>query len=234
MVFGKKSKNTENTITTTIDGTTLEVVTQTKFLGIILDSGLTWKSHTLYLTKKISKSIGILSRARQLLNKQTLRQLYYSFLYPYLSYCNIIWGNASDNILCPIFRTQKRAIRIIENIKRRNTTKLAFQSLKLLRLPEIYTFSVLLFVYKFKNGLLPHTFDSFYTENRAMHSYQTRNASQFRTPLTKSKISSSFLKKTGVTLWNQFENLITHNIKIGLFKKTVTSILISNYSTEVP
>jgi hypothetical protein len=85
MVFGKKSKNTENTISTTIEGTKLEVVTHTKFLGVILDNDLTWKPHVLHLSNKISKSIGILYRARQFLNKIILRQLYFAFLYPYLT-----------------------------------------------------------------------------------------------------------------------------------------------------
>jgi hypothetical protein len=83
MVFGRKSKNHTNTVSTTIKGTTLEVVTHTKFLGVILDNSLSWKEHTLYLAKKLSKSLGILSRARPFLNKSTLRQLYFSFLYPY-------------------------------------------------------------------------------------------------------------------------------------------------------
>jgi hypothetical protein len=204
----------ENTVSTTIKGTTLEVVNHTKFLGIILDNTLSWKEHTLYLAKKISKSLGILTRARPFLNKSTLRQLYFSFLYPYLNYCNVIWGNAADNILWPLFRIQKRAIRIIENIRSRDSTKQAFNKFKLLRLPEIYKFSVLIFVYKFKNRLLPIIFDSFYIENRQIHRYPTRNANQFRTPLTKSKVAACFVKK---------------KTKIGTFKKDVIARLIKNY-----
>jgi ribonuclease P/MRP protein subunit RPP40 len=73
LVFGKKSKHTENTIITTIKGTTLDVVTHTKFVGVILYNALSWREHTLYLSKKISKSLGILTRARPFLNKSTLR-----------------------------------------------------------------------------------------------------------------------------------------------------------------
>jgi hypothetical protein len=234
MVFGKKTKNEENTISTYIEGTQLEVVTHTKFLGVILDNGLTWKQHAFYLSNKISKSIGILSRARQFLNKSILRQLYYAFLYPYLTYCSLIWGHASDNILWPIFRTQKRAIRIIENIKRRNSTKEAFKSHRLLRLPDIYKYSVLIFVYKYKNGLLPDIFNGFYIENQQIHRYPTRNADQFRVPLTKTKTASSFLNKTGVNIWEEFSPKISHNIKIGLFKKQIISLLIDDYVPSMP
>jgi hypothetical protein len=230
MVFGRGTKARDQHIEINIDGTTLDVVTETKFLGIMVDNGLTWKSHANYLHKKLSKSIGILSRARKFLNLPTLKQLYFSFLFPYLSYGNIIWGRAAEITLDPIFKIQKRAIRIIMNIKRRDSTKLVFKELNLLRLPEIYTFSALLFMYQFKNHLLPIPFDSFYTENRAFHHYPTRLASNLRVPLTRTKMAATFIKKTGVSLWNSLSDNISHATKIGTFKKDLIKLLTSNYS----
>jgi hypothetical protein len=231
MVFGKGRKNHDPLININIQGTKLDIVTQTKFLGIILEHTLSWKSHIIYLSKKIAKSIGILSRARKFLNSDSLRQLYYSFLFPYLSYANIIWGNAAEAHLWPIFKLQKRAIRTILSIRRRDSTKLGFQTLKILRLPDIYTFSVLLFIYKFRNKLLPPTFDHFYYENRDFHAYRTRSANVLRPPLTRTNVAATFVKKTGVAIWTNFSDNITTDTKIGLFKKNVRTLLLSEYST---
>ena len=178
----------------------------------------------------MAKSIGILSRARKFLNKTTLMQLYFSFLYPYLTYCIIIWGRATENALLPIFKTQKRAIRIIDNIRYRDSTKESFHKLKILRLPELYKFTVLLFVYKYKNNLLPGIFDSFYVMNNQMHQYPTRNAGNFRVPITKLRVASTFVKKVGVSLWNEYADQINHDMKIGLFKKAITNILLDTYT----
>jgi hypothetical protein len=230
MLFGKKREGLENSITTNIGGTIIELVTQTKFLGIILDNGLTWKQHIAYLSTKLSKSIGILARARKFLDKNTLKQLYHSFIYPYIMYCNVVWGNAPANVTWPIFRAQKRAIRIISNLRGRDSTKLAFHRLGILRLPEVYKFSTLLFVYKFKNGLLPPTFNSFYTTNNEVHNYHTRHARHLRPPIAKSRIATSFIKKSGVDIWNGFPVTLTHDIKIGLFKKLIMSQLIAQYT----
>jgi hypothetical protein len=205
-------------------------VNQTKFLGVILDNGLTWKQHILYISKKVSKSVGILSRARKFLNKKTLTQLYFSFLYPYLTYCNIIWGNAPDYILWPIFRAQKRAIRIINNIGYRNSTRNAFKELRILRLPDIYTFVVIIFVYKYKNDLLPPPFNGFYITHNQIHRYQTRNANQLRLPLTKTKMATSFIKRTGVNIWNSFSNIIHTNMSFGELKRTIIHSLTDSYS----
>ena len=91
MLFGKGGNSIINV---TIEGESIDIVKETKFLGILLDNSLNWKAHSAYISKKRSKSIGILTRARKLLDRETLRQLYFAFLYPYLNYCLIIWGNA--------------------------------------------------------------------------------------------------------------------------------------------
>jgi hypothetical protein len=227
MLFGKGGKHNINI---KIEGTTIELVKETKFLGVLLDSGITWKQHAAYISKKISKSLGILARARTFLNRVTLRQLYFSFLYPYINYCLIIWGKTAATTINPIFVLQKRAIRIIRNIRGKDSTKIAFKELKILRLPELYTFSVLTFMYKFKNHLLPITFDNFYVENSAFHNYPTRQASNLRNPRTHSNLASSFIKNTGASIWNKYSPYLTHCMKFGLFKTRSIDILMEDYS----
>jgi hypothetical protein len=207
----------------------LERVDQTKFLGIILDSGCTWQPHIQYLTKKIAKSIGILSLARQTLNKKTLTQLYYSFIYPYLLYCNIIWGKAAETHIWPLFKLQKIAIRIIHNIRGRDSTLKAFYSSKILRLPEIHQYSIGMFMYSYNRGNLPHIFQNFFCENRNIHSYNTRNSRDLRPPKIKTNLAQRFIKKTGVELWNTLKNVLPTTVSIGSFKFHLKGYLLKEY-----
>ena len=84
-----------------------------KFLGVMIDDKLNWKEHIQYIKNKISKSIGILYKVRPYLCTGTLRNLYFSFIYPYLIYCNEVWGNACSTHIDPIIKLQKRAVRTI-------------------------------------------------------------------------------------------------------------------------
>ena len=71
----------------------IEQVKETVFLGVVLDEHLTWKpliSHD-QVAHKISKSIGVINRARFFLPKPCLKTLYYCLVYPYLHYCIIVW-----------------------------------------------------------------------------------------------------------------------------------------------
>jgi hypothetical protein len=154
-----------------------------------------------------------------MLDKKILIQLYYTYLYPYIVYCNVIWGNSPDNHLWQIFKLQKWAIRIICNLRKRDSTKSSFFQLKILRLPEIYRLSALLFVFKFKNGLLPPIFTNFFQENQQFHNYPTRQAQNYRNPRTRLKIATTFIKCSGSTLWNALPPEIANITKIGRFKR---------------
>ena len=48
----------------------------TKFLGLVLDENLSWSFHIDSISRKVSKSIGILYRARHYLSLDILRNLY--------------------------------------------------------------------------------------------------------------------------------------------------------------
>ena len=49
-----------------------------KFLDVLLDENLSWRTHIKYIENKISKNIGLLFKARPFLNKKSLLSLYYS------------------------------------------------------------------------------------------------------------------------------------------------------------
>jgi hypothetical protein len=70
MIFGKKNIANPIPINIQIDGKKLTVLEKNKFLGIIHDSGLNWRDHINYLSKKISRSIGIISIARKTLSQK--------------------------------------------------------------------------------------------------------------------------------------------------------------------
>ena len=70
----------------------------TLFLGVYLDSKLSWEDHLLHLKAKVAKNVGIIGRAKRLLNRFTLKTLYYTLVYPLLTYCLEVWGLAAISI----------------------------------------------------------------------------------------------------------------------------------------
>ena len=207
----------------------LEQVKTTKFLGVILDSGLTWKPHIHSLSNKVAKSIGIISLARKTLSQKTLIQLYYSFVFPYLSYCTPIWGNTADSSLWPIYRLQKISIRIIGGISRGSSSRPFCKKFYILHLPEIYKLSIAIFMFKYHNSILPATFNNLFTKNSNFHNYPTRNSNRLRIPRVRTKLADNFVTKQGVLIWNEISGKFDTNTSLNVFKHNLKSYLISTY-----
>ena len=56
----------------TIDGHKIDQVVKTKFLGVVIDNKLNWKEHVSLISGKISRSIGMIIKAKHSLNKDAL------------------------------------------------------------------------------------------------------------------------------------------------------------------
>ena len=84
-----------------------------KYLGVLIDSNLTWKQHILFISSKISKSLGIISRLRHFVPTDTLLSIYRSLIQPYIIYGIAVWGQAAQTNLDKLLILQKRALRLI-------------------------------------------------------------------------------------------------------------------------
>ena len=108
MVFHRARLKTANCNDLVIDNASITRVNSAKYLGIIIDVKFNWIEHITYIKNKISKAIGIMYKARQYLNKSSLVNLYYSYVYPYLTYCIEVWGCAYPTHLQCLFLLQKK------------------------------------------------------------------------------------------------------------------------------
>ena len=69
--------------------------------GILVVNRISLKTHVQMMTRKISKSDGVLTKSRKVLNQKTLSMLYYGLVYPYLLYGTLILGNATTYSIAP-------------------------------------------------------------------------------------------------------------------------------------
>ena len=73
-----------------------------------------------------------------------MRGVYYAFIYPYLSYGNIVWGSKYTTRLAAMRRLQKKIIRIITFSKFKERTGPLFKKLSILPLHDINNEAILL------------------------------------------------------------------------------------------
>jgi hypothetical protein len=197
-----------------LDGCKLDRVHEAKFLGITIDENLTWKKQIDTICKSCSRNIGVLNKLKSFLPKNTLYQLYCSLVLPYLNYGLLLWGTANKVYMNKIFRLQKRALRTISNSSYLCPTKPLFENYKVLNIFDMYTYESAIFMYKYKNNLLPPSFDGVFTIHQENHKYNTRNKGDFQIPIQRVKN----ILTTGPKVWNNLPNHIKCVKSLGQFK----------------
>ena len=91
----------------------------TKYLGVLIDENLSWRTHIVTVAIKISKTIDMLSKLRHFVPSSVLVNIYNALITLYLTYDLISWRKPvkrTSTIKILIF--QKRALRLIYSANR--------------------------------------------------------------------------------------------------------------------
>ena len=162
-------------ITIKINKKAIEEVKYVKYLGVLIDSHLTFKSHINELTKKVARSTGILYKLKHFVTPKILTNVYYAIVYPFLLYGIIIWGSACKTFLSPIHLLQKKIVRLITSKGPFTHSPPLFQQVKLLNIFDIHRFKLSKFVYEIINNQ-NHMLIEF-NKSSTIHYHETRYAS---------------------------------------------------------
>ena len=83
--------------------------------------------------------------------------LYYTLVFPYLVYCNIVWGSAKSTVINKLLILQKRAVRLCTGSYFRAASNELFKQLRLLKINDINKLQTAMFMMKVKNRVLPQS-----------------------------------------------------------------------------
>ena len=108
IVFRSTNKKLKQDVKVSVNNVIIEYVKCTTFLGITIGEYLIWNNHITEVSKKITRASGIIAKIRHLINRNSLKIIYYTLVYPYLIYGNLIWGNTYKTRIQKIFNIQKK------------------------------------------------------------------------------------------------------------------------------
>ena len=174
------------------------------------------------ICRKVSKSIGILCKLSSILPVKSLKCLYFSLIQPYLSYCNLIWGNTFATHLNPLIILQKRAIRLVCKKSYYFHTDSLFKNSKILKLVDINKLNLACFMYK--NHL-----DPIFTRN---HPYGTRNQNSSLPAFQRLTMTQQSIYYSGPLLWNTIPPEIKHSSSLDSFKRKYKNHLLNLYESN--
>lgn len=142
-IFRNRKKHL-NDIDIEYNGQKINEIESTKFLGLQLDCNLNWKSQVDKICTKLCQFSYALYMLRRVVNRSAVITAYYGHVDSLLRYGVIFWGNSVDRER--VFKAQKKCVRAICNIGRTDSCKPHFIDLKILTLPSIYIYEIVMFV----------------------------------------------------------------------------------------
>ena len=166
-----RNKNSASKSVFKFDDVFIKVCDLCKYLGIYVDSKLSFQSHIEYVKKRLSKQCGIICKLRHYVPRKQLIDYYRSNVNPIIQYGILVYGCCSYSSLLPIYILQKKILKIIYFRKRSVSSRDIFISNKLLTVFEFHIYELLKFVLK----SLKNMHSENYLNELFEHEHSTRN-----------------------------------------------------------
>ena len=194
-----------------------------------MDENSNWKPEISHVANKVSKSVGIIRKSSFYLSTKTLRTLYFSLVYPYFFYCNLVWASTYRTNLIRLEILQKRVIRTITKTPWDAHTDPIFKNLGILKFHCIYLIQLGLFMYSYQNQTLPSKFHCKFILQNQIHSYNTRNSYKFRLPFCRTRIKQFSIFYQGPKFYNTLtlfrQELYFPDVEVGNHSATCDVII---------
>jgi hypothetical protein len=194
------------------------------FLGLSLDSTLSWKNHIDAILPKLSSACFAVRAVKPFLSLESLKSVYFSYFHSIMVYGLVFWGNCDHNNT--VFKLQKRIIRIMVGIGNRESCRGYFKTLKILPLQSEYIYLLMMFVI---NN------DEHFIRNSQIRNRDIKNNTDFYYPKSYLSFYQRGLHYTGIKIFNRLpvyiKQLSTDSLQ---FKKALKGFLHMNsfYSLE--
>ena len=147
-----------------------------RVLGLLLDKNLSWKYYLSQLSKKFSRTCGILLKIRNYLSTDILMCIYNFLFMSSLLYGIVIWDHTFSSYIEPLLKLQKNAIRNISHQKALSHSLPLLKCCQLLRVSGVFKLKLLTFVYDSMKMCAPSCFHGYFSLSSTVHNDATRQS----------------------------------------------------------
>ena len=222
LLFSKSSMFKHFDLNLKFDEVRIGKVESIRFLGLYLDTHMTWEIHIDNLYKKVRPVIAVLYRLKRYFSESLKRTMYYALIKSRLNYLCHIWGRTTDVLLKPLYLLQNWAIRVLYGFGPLYSVKRMYRECDIQPLQSTITYCGQLMLWKIVNGhLVSNTLISAFRGN-------TRQYHKFRLPLVSStRYGSNSVYYKILHDWNELPHEVAMSVSLGTFKKAMHKYLLN-------
>ena len=183
----------------------------------MLDSTLSGKAHCSFLSSKLRRANGLLSKIRHYVPLKQLKSIYHAIFSSHLSYGAQVWGQQMVDTN-PISKRQNRAVRIINFKPPNHDSNPLYKASNILKIRDKVRADNIMFIYDYLNNLLPECFhNEFHLLASTYTSINTRNSTLgcLHVPRRKTTyFGLNSISHQSILFWNSVSKLFKCNLAL--------------------
>jgi hypothetical protein len=221
LVRGIRKKVSENSIKVKLENSVLEVVSEIKYLGVIIDKNLSFSENINYMGKKIGSKLGVLRRVSVELTPYMRCVVYKTIVAPLFEYCSSIMLSVNDTNLQYLQKLQNKGMRTILRCNNRTRVRDMLEALQFMSVKERIEYNVYILVHKMVNGLCPEYLVNkieFIGREESMH---TRQRGNIYINKCKTSEEQKMLLHDGLKIYNNLPKEIKNEKSLQNFKRAL-------------
>ena len=130
------------------DGISIQRVTYTKYLSVVMDESLNWHEHVSYVCSFLIKFFGIFSKIKHFMNKNTARNIYFALIYARINYGIEVYGKCAASYMSKIQTLQNKLMKMLPQLHYRTPTDNLHAMLNILKVNYMFKTNILSLVYR--------------------------------------------------------------------------------------
>ena len=186
--------------------------------------------HVDEVCKHLLRYFTVFYNIRDKINKSLARTIYFTCINSVIKYGIEIYGATTKSNLHRIQVLQNKLLKVLTKKEFRYSTNQLHIDMRILKVEDIYSHSILQFVYKCLNKKVPKKFHKNFSRLGDTHDHDTRNRHLLRTPQFDTEIGRKSTNCIGASLWNTIEMDTQVAKSINVFKRKLFTELHRKYS----
>lgn len=91
----------------------IDQITSHTYLGALIDQDFKWNQHIFKVLNRIKQAIPALYNIKNIVDKHTIRNLYFAIVHPHILYCIISWGFIESGAMTQLIKMQKKILKVM-------------------------------------------------------------------------------------------------------------------------
>ncbi len=113
MFFSRQSAEGDQ-LSVVVNGESLDVVEEFKYLGVVFDTNLSFKEHAKKITNVVKYNLSNFYHIRPFLTSKTAKVYMHAVIYSHINCCFTTWTHTTETVLKPIKSLFKKAVKILD------------------------------------------------------------------------------------------------------------------------